>query len=334
MQKNIILLAILMVLSAGAYFLYQKSIVNRKMSSIKEEREFTVGSPDLIHKIVLKRVNQEPLVFEKKGKNNWLLNGKYKADEVVVGYMIQVLTNAKMKSIPSRNALEYIHQAIKNRGIVVEVYDANDDVLKKFSIGSDVQNGDATYMVMNGFEQAYAMELPALGGSLRSRFEQPLDKYRDKYIYREPVASIKSVKVEYHNDKNNSYVIEKKGGAYEITPVDKAVAKNTKSPDQNKIKTYLGFFEELGAELLYNHYEKKDSVLSLTPFCTITLVNESNEVKKYDYWDYDKIVKSTVSKERSADAIHINRFFVFTGDLYTVQTQVFGKIFASYPAFF
>ncbi|MBK6362656.1 MAG: hypothetical protein IPF52_03820 [Saprospiraceae bacterium] len=112
------------------------------------------------------------------------------------------------------------------------------------------------------------------------------------------------------------------------------MAKNTKSPDQNKIKTYLGFFEELGAELLYNHYEKKDSVLSLTPFCTITLVNESNEVKKYDYWDYDKIVKSTVSKERSADAIHINRFFVFTGDLYTVQTQVFGKIFASYPAFF
>ena len=155
------------------------------------------------------------MVFEKKGKNNWLLNGKYKADEVVVGYMIQVLTNAKMKSIPSRNALEYIHQAIKNRGIVVEVYGANDDVLKKFSIGSDVQNGDATYMVMDGFEQAYAMELPALGGSLRSRFEQPLDKYRDKYIYREPAASIKSVKVEYHNDclLYTSYLTPTEGSA-------------------------------------------------------------------------------------------------------------------------
>jgi hypothetical protein len=334
MQKNLILVIILVVLSAGAYFLYQKSKVSGKMSSLKEEREFTVESPELINKIVLKRVNQQPIVFEKTGKNSWQINGKYKADEVVVGYMVQVLTQARMKSIPPKNSLKYIHKAIKNRGVGVEVYGKNDELLKKFAIGSDLQSGDGTYMVMDGFDQAYAMELPALGGGLRSRFEQPLDKYRDRYIYREPAASIRSIKVEYHNDKVNSYFIEKKGGLYEVSPVDNAIVKNSKLPDQNKIKTYIGFFEELGAEVLYNDYEKKDSVLSLQPFCTITLVNESNEVKKYNYWDYYKIVDSAAARERSADAIHIGRFFVYTGDFYTVQTQVFGKIFASYPAFF
>ncbi|MFZ1703156.1 MAG: hypothetical protein WAT79_02355 [Saprospiraceae bacterium] len=334
MKRNLILLTTLILLSTGAYFLYEKSRVNNKMSSLSEERNFTVESPEMIHKIILKRKDEKPLTFKKLEKNIWSLNDTYRADEIVIGYMVQVLTRAKMLSIPSKNALKNIRNSMDQRGIDVEVYDQNDVLLKKLTIGADLQNGAGTYMLLDGFNQPYAVELPSLGGVLRSRFEQPFDKYRDRYIYREPLETIQSVKVEYHTDPAASYLIEKVGDKYDISPVSALVTKNSQAANQSKIKTYLGFYEEMGTELMYNDYEKKDSVLTLQPFCTITLTSTDQSVKKYDYWSYDAIVYNDPEKTRSVEAAHIGRYFVYTGDFYTVQTVVFGKLFSAYPYFF
>ncbi len=329
------LLLIFILLSVAAYFIYDKARVQNKMSSLSAERDFTVDSPDEIYKIVLTRKDGKPLHFEKKIGKEWFINEKYKADDVVVGYMVQVLTKAKMKSIPSKNADETLKKYIETKGILVEVYGQTGELLKKIHIGSDMQGGEGTYMLLDGFEQVYAVELPNLGGALRSRFEQPLERYRDKFIYRDAIETIQSVKVEYHGDQNASYIIRNNGSTYDIQPVSATVPKMPAEANQNKIKTYLHFFEELGAELLYNHYEKRDSLEKTMPFCTITLEKKDKTIKTYRYWNYEATVYQAEKADQPENPIHIGRYFVNTGeDLFTVQSGVFGKIFAAYPYFY
>lgn len=335
MKKNVILFLVLCVVSVGAYFVTKSAGKKSTMSSLSEERAFTVESPDIIGKIVVKRQNEKPLVFEKNGSNGWMLNEKYRADDVVVGYMVQVLTKAKMKSIPSKKASPKIVEKMEEQGIEVEVFNKEGEMLKKIYLGSDLQDGNGTYMLLDGFSQPYAMELPSLGGGLRSRFEQPIERYRDKFIYRDPVDKIRSVKVEYHDDPEASYIIENTAGAMKIMPLSGNPAANKGTGNPAKLKTYLGFFEELGAEIYYNHFIKKDSLLAIQPFCTITLTTTDNTAKTYRYWDYDAFVNKSENRTKSDEAIHIGRFFVHTGeDLLTVQTGVFGKIFSAYPYFF
>lgn len=335
MNKNLVLLVVLLLLSAAAYFIYDKARVQNKMSSLSAERDFTVDSAEEINKIVLTRKDGKPLHFEKRNGKEWYINEKYKADDVVVGYMVQVLTKAKMKSIPSKNADATLKNYIKNKGILVEVYGKTGELLKKIHIGSDMQGGEGTYMLLDGYEQFYAVELPNLGGALRSRFEQPMERYRDKFIYRDAIETIQSLKVEYHGDPNASYIIRLKGTEYEIKPAVATVPEMKAEANQNKIKTYLNFFDELGAELLYNHYEKRDSLEKTLPFCTITMEKKDKTVKTYRFWNYEKTVYQAEEKDQAIEDIHIGRYFVNTGeDLFTVQSGVFGKIFAAYPYFY
>ena len=335
MKKNLILAFVFIALAFVAYKLYEKNRVNTAMSQLKEERDFTVDSKESIYKIVLERVGEQPLVFTKISEKEWYLNDKYRADEIVVGYMVQVLTKAKIHSIPSKNAQKSIQEYLKLKGITVTVYDKEGHQIKKLQVGSDLQKGESTYFLLDGFQQAYALELPGLGGGLRSRFEQKEDNYRDRFIYREPKDKITAITVNYTQDPAASYTIEKAGTGYTIRPLEGAEARGTKAANLNKIDTYLSFFELLGAELLYNHFEKRKEVEASPPFCTITLTRSDTGVKVYKFWDYDKFVRAADERGRSVDAVHINRFFVSTGeDFYTVQTEVFGKIFSAYPYFF
>lgn len=335
MRRNIILAIVLLVLGYIAYKIVEKNRVSRTMSDLKEERDFTIDDNQEIKKIILKRVGEEPIRFTKISNAEWKLNDKYRANEVMVGYMIQVLKKAKIHSIPSKNAHNNIHNYLKSKGITVEVFNQNEELIKKIHIGSDLQGGESTYFLKDGYAQAYAMELPGLGGGLRSRFEQKVENYRDIFIYREPSETIQSISVDYSGDPSASYIISKTAAGFDIKPLDNNTSPVNGVANENKLKTYISFFESLGAESLYNEYEGKSTVIQSIPFCTVKVERTDGETKEYRYYDYDKFVREADERSRSVDAIHIGRFFVYTGeDLYTVQSGVFGKIFSAYSYFF
>jgi len=335
MRKLILLSIILIILSFFGYKAYQKSLIDNKMGAISADSQFGVADKESIHKIVVKRQNDQ-IVFQKKDNNNWMLNDTYLADEGVFSNMINVIHKMRMKSIPSKNATENIKESIKNGGIKVEVFDKNDKNLRTFYIATDMQSGDGTYMLLEGSNQPYAMELPALDGGLRSRFEQPLRNYRDKTIYRESAGSIKSISVNYPKDIKSSFQINLINENYELSPLDPLTEKMEKLYNPNKIKTYLDYFEQMGAEGFANDYVAKDSVRALIPFCTIHIEKKDGKVLKYSYWSYDDVFAKREAIRRAVDAQNTERFFVNTedGDFYTVQGRVFGKIFAAYPYFF
>lgn len=334
-NKTLGLFLLLTFLAAVTWYAYQDAEQKDKISEIKEDRLFTVTTKEEIGKIVLTRAGRDVVTFERSG-GQWLLDKKYRADDVVVDQMLQVLTKMQMKSIPSKNATVTIKEAMMRSGIRVDVYDAGEDMVKSFTIGSDIQSGEGTYMLVTGKDQPYVMELPGLGGGLRSRFEQPLYNYRDKFIYREQADNISSIEVIYPKDQSASFVLSSDVQGYRIAPHDPLSPARPEAPNPGKVKTYIRYFDELGAERLYNEFTGKDTVRALTPFAEIRLTRKDGTQLNYRYWSYDAYVLNARDIRRVQEALTPERYFVETngGDFYTVQTRVFGKIFAGYSYFF
>lgn len=334
-NKTLVLLLFLLLLSAVTWYAYRDAEQKDKISEIKEERLFTVKTKEEIRKIILTRAGRDVVSFERSG-GQWLLDKTYRADDVVVDQMLQVLTKMQMKSIPSKNATSTIKDAMMRSGIRVDLYDSEGSNLKSFTIGSDIQSGEGTYMLLSGKDQPYVMELPGLAGGLRSRFEQPLYNYRDKFIYREGSEHIAKIEVVYPKDQASSFILSADLQGYRLTPHDPLSPVRPEAPNPGKMKTYVKYFGELGAERLYNEFTGRDTVRALTPFAEIKLTRKNGTQLNYKFWSYDAYVLKTADIRRVQEALTPERYFVETngGDFYTVQTRVFGKIFAGYSYFF
>lgn len=333
MKKIIWLLAILITMSGVAYYLTQrdKKPTDHSMSA---SRGFTVESMDDVEKVVIRHIKLQPLIFTRQGKG-WILNSRYEVDPAVFVNVERVLTNLRLLYIPSKEATDPIIKSIKMNGIQVDVYTDDDEPARIIFIGSDTPKNDGTYMLLGGTNQPYAMHLPGLAGGLRSRFEQPLDNYRDRTLFRDSPAEIDFVKVEYPKDQPSSFIINDPSRNLVIEPVS-VRAPSAGVVNRRFADNYLAQFVSLGAEGLLNQYPLRDSVLALKPDCIVMLRRKDGKVRKHTYYSYDNFEIRAGNARTPAEIRGQNRMFVLVNetDFYTVQNRVFGGVFRGYDEFF
>ena len=332
MSKTGILALILICLSILAYFLIKDNSAN-KTTFISADRGFAVKDINKVTKIVIKHVKLQPLVFTNNG-NGWKINGKYEVDPAVFVHVEKVLTNISLLYVPPSNSSSTILNSIKNNGIQVDIYQGGDKPSKILHIGSDTPKNDGSYMVLGGSKQPYAMHLPGLAGGIRSRFEQPLENYRNKFLFQYPLRDIKQVTIEYPKSQSHSFKISNSNVGLKIEPL---IVRNSKYYEINQtlIKSYLANFENLGAEKLINSYPMKDSIISTTPACILELHDTKGKIVRHKYYTYDDFENGIGSSRSPGDIRFQNRMFVFVDslDFYVVQNRVFGNIFRGYDEF-
>jgi hypothetical protein len=333
-KRIVILILLLAILSTSAYFLIRNDNKNTK-GEVTADRGFTVESIDDVQKIVIKHTKLQPLVFTREGKQ-WKLNGKYAVDDAVFVNVEKVVTGMKMLFIPSKAATPTIMESIKKSGIQVDVYEDDSQPSRIFFIGSDTQKGDGTYMLLGGSSQPYAMHLPGLGGGLRSRFEQPLENFRDKFIFRDRPQDIEYVKVEYPKQNSSSFIIENKASSWSLKPLLTTGLPITIPESKQLLTKYMDGFERLGAEKLLNDYPLKDSVIFKVPNCIIELKKKDGSVRTHKFFAYDDFEAGSGNSRSPTEIKAQNRMFVLVDDrdFYTVQNRVFGDLFRGYQEFF
>ncbi|MBL0026806.1 MAG: hypothetical protein IPO98_18270 [Saprospiraceae bacterium] len=312
MKNRWILTSVLILLSVLAYYLYKQKILAGN-SMVKADRGFTVSDIRSVSKIVIKHVKLQPLVFT-RDKAGWIVNGKYQVDPAVFLHVEKVLTDITMLYIPPTNSIATILKSIKNNGIQVDVYTDSGSASKIIHIGSDIQSGDGTFMVLGGSKQPYAMHLSGLAGGIRSRFEQPLENFRNKFIYQYNSDDIDFVKVDYPKNNIHSFIINNHGSVASVHPVVNRDEKNVESKT-NVIKSYLEGFENLGAEKLMNSYPLRDSVLSTIPGCIIELKDKGGKVVLYKYYPFDDFENGTGPSSQVGELRFQNRMFVLVDNL-------------------
>lgn len=335
MKKNLILLLIVIVLGAVAYYLSQNDKAKKTNKTYDfSYRDFAVKDIDKVEKIVLINRSRGVLTFEKEG-NNWIINKKYKASKNSMNNMLSVIKNVKIEYVPTDAAIENIMKNMMYDGIKVELYDSEDKSIKQYYVGGSPENNKGTFFVMEGSAKPLVMTIPGFSGNLRVRFEYPLNVWRDKTVYDEKVDNIKEVEVKYFFDKDLSFKISKENDKFNVSPAfenQKAIKGN---PDQKFINSYLLGYTKKIAEGIEVDPELRENVLSRSHIMEINITRDNGSTKKIKLYMDPNLDENIQDQNEGIDKYmnqNVFRYFLLDDkdNLYLIQYGVFKDLFIPY----
>ena len=250
----------------------------------------------------------------KKLKGEWMYNGQFKARPNAIENLLDAISKIQIQYRPPRAAELAIITSLKSEGLLVEIFDKNEKLLKAYTLGGSTQDERGTYASLTGRDELFVTELPGWSGNLRFRYNLLGDDWRDKNIFSSNPSEIKAISVKYPKQSDLSFTLQKKGNQYELLEL---FSQKTRKADWQKSMAYLRHFNDLTAEAFENNNPLKDSIIQKVPFCEIQLVNEKGD--------------STLVRFLPVDSEKELRYFAHlpSGDLLLVQHRVFGKIFAT-----
>ncbi len=327
MKKLFGLLLLLLVLGGIAYYLVQTR--EDKVSYDLSDSEFALKSKEDIYKIHLTYKNR-PTVKLEKVNGLWMYNEKYVANELVVNNLITVFTRAKVDYIPPISMVNTIYNDIGIFGIKVDIFDKGDKNIKSFYIGGNNMDESATFFLMKGEKQPYAMHLSGMDGNLRDRFLLEDGEWRDRTIFGYKPKDVKSVTVVYPKQKTISFKITKGKDNFTVEPFYKTTKKIDRKVNVRTVENYLVDLEEKISEAIISDYEKRDSLDNLLPYCIIEVEKNDGDSRKV------KLIPMKDKLQRGFGGVESKRFFALVddGDLFLTQERVIKVFFRAYDHFF
>ena len=331
-MKSNFLLPLLLVLLLGATSFYYFSDKNYTSSS-KETGDWVmhVENPDDIHRIfIADRQGGKADIRRQKG-GYWKYNNKYNANPNVVANVLDAVTRIRLQSRPSQAAIPNMIKTLSTKSTKVILYDKNDEILKSYYIGGVTPNELGTFMILEGSDNPYIMEIPYAHVSLKQRFFTGDEKWRDKTLIEYSPKDILSVSVEYPTRKNKSFKLSKKNKQWEVVPFYPTTKKIEKTLNTDLVENYLQGFKKLGAET----FETRESFLkretNQRQFCILRLVLRDGSQDEIHFYPIQHYTDGDLTKPEP-----VTRYLTINSkkDSYLTQHLVFKELFWAYGFFF
>ena len=364
-KRNITIIAILLVILGiiignGVYlynhnkdFYYQSTV--KKIVDIFDKNEtideatlnFIVYDTAAITKMFFADKSGNQTLLERDG-NDWIINNEYPANQDLVKQMLYTINRIHIKPMSVKKKDNVVTQ-MASTNTKVEVYQMlprinlfnkiklfyHETRSKVYYVGGVTQDNIGTYVLKEGGNNVYIAYLPALNGSISSRFSAiPLD-WRSHLIFNNNMNEIESVKLEINRDPDNGFIINEIDRAqYSMTrlngqPVDFS---------ENKVLTLLTSFKDVRFEAFLNDVapERRDSIIN-SPFeQRLTLTTKDGKVRSVttfrmlpnvDMFDYDPaVVDDPDFYEGITDPDHQYALLSEGNEFVLIQKFVFGKL--------
>lgn len=336
MKKNLILTLILVLLGAGAWWLLN---TDRSASGNLQERSFFIEDPEQISKIfIAHRTDNYQVTLERKGEH-WIMDGnaERKVRPGVINFFLDAVKRQRVKFQVPNAQIKFVVDMLTKSGIKMMFYDKEGKNFKTFYVGMPTKEEDATYMIMEGSDVPYAVEIPGIPANLRERYDLVGDEWRDRSLFSEKPEQIDSLTIEYPLKKSDSFVLSRASdGSYNVVPFYPTTPAVSSKPDPNLVAAYLEHYRSIVAENFINDLPEKGKLGQRTPFARVRLVRRDGGVRELKFIE---VIKPKV--QDSTDALATARANIFHyhveaswGDLYLAQQLVTGKLFYRYHGFF
>jgi len=312
MNKFLVFALSLLALGVIVFFATQKN-----EGLFNDSNLFAYPETKRIYTILITDTSGNKTVL-KKLKGEWIYNGQFKARPNAMENLLDAISKIQIQYRPPKAAVPGIINSLKSEGLLVEIFDKNEKLLRSYTLGGSTQDERGTYASLTGTDELFVTELPGWSGNLRFRYNLIGDDWRNKNIFSCKPSEIKAITLKYPKQTDLSFTLQKKGNQYELLEL---FSQKSRKADWQKSMAYLRHFNDLTAEAFENNNPLKDSIIQKLPFCEIILVNEKED--------------STLVRFLPVDSEKELRYFAHlqSGDLLLVQHRVFGKIFAT-PADF
>ncbi len=339
MRNTLILLILFLALGGGTYWYLNQQPVDSSIA--RWDTNFAVENINDIHKVFMANRKGETITLERNG-DHWIYNKEYRVRPGKIKNLLESINRQRVKYIPPQAAIKTAIEGLSTKGIKVEIYGKDNEKIKAFYVGDVTSNGTGTYMIMEDSEEPIVMHIPFWEGSLRGRYWEPAEAWKDRSLFRHQIDEIQSVAVEYPRQKNKSFVLNKKGNDYEVRPFYEITPQITKKIGPGNVERYLSGFKSLMAEGFRNESTKKDSIMEHIPFSTVSLVDTKGDSVVVNFFPQSVVKTDLIPKTTNLSPIEavgrgiIERYWADSsdGNFYLVQNRVFGKIFWEYSAFY
>ena len=314
---------------------------NRYLTSLRGEAyDFTVRDTASVTRLFFADMSGNQVLLERTDEG-WNVNGKYDAQPTMVNNMLHTLDRMRIKMPVSLATHNSVITRMAGTNTKVEVYQIvprvnlfnkvklfpHEKLTKVFYIGDVTQDNSGTYVLKEGADKAYIVHLHGFRGFISSRFSANQEDWRDHKIISENIKDIASVKLEFTNDPENSFVINEIGDyKYEM----KRLSDDSKVDiDTVRVLNLLTSFGDVRFEAFLTDIAKarRDSIINSPYLERLTLTTKDGEQKVIRTYNMriDASAFGFTEDDWDDDPDHKYAYIENDDELVMIQDFAFGK---------
>ena len=280
MNKSLLWLVALLVILLGLFWFLQSKETVAKAAAYPD-REFSVKDETSISRIFIADLHGRTMNLTKQKGGEWLINDSVKASVTIMDQVLNTLAKIRIDHIPPESMNEMILESMKLDGIKVEVYNTENQKIRSLIIGAGTQDDRASFMMVEGQSQPYAMKVPGLTGTLRPLFDlRSVEDWRSRDWMAIQPEEILSIEVNYPRQTGSGFSISKSGDTLKLSAESDLVEISNEAPKQRLLESYLEGFTYVPLFRRENDNPLRDSIQRMTPFAELRITKESGEIEE------------------------------------------------------
>ena len=270
--KNILLLLAILGLGLVSY-----NLLNKETSITRtDRRDFAIADTSNVVKVILSSKMPETATIERVNNNYWTVNEEYKARKAAVFYLLKTLQRMEIAHPIPLTMRDNVLGNLAVRGIKVQVF-LKDGTEKTFYVGGENQELSATFMMLQGATEPYAVHIPGFKGYLSSRFFTAEYIWRDKTVINCDNLDLNTVSMRYYSPKmvDESFILTREND--KDFNLSNYAGTETLDINPSKLQTYIGSFRKLNSEGFISGSLNVDSILNVKPVFDLLVRNNKGE---------------------------------------------------------
>lgn len=333
MGKTLVYVVLLGILGFGVYFFFFKSADNLYQ---EKDANFTFRDTAAIGKIFLVDNNGTSILLERQADNKWLLNKEFPAMPLQI---VNILTCLKMQTafspVPARDH-DRVVKLLAGLATKVEVYDRKGNKMRAFYVAGQGPNYHGSYMILEGAQQPYLVEIQGFDGYLTPRYTVEFNDWHSRTLIALSEADIASIEIQYPEDPSNSFKMSNTGAS----PTISGPAANSASPlNIRRALSYLTFFKNVNAEGLLNGIPHLDSTIANAKLrCKFIAQAKDNKQIALDiYWIPLSEQEQEINAQEGSVVEQVERHYCVnrsSNDTFLIQTRTFEKLLQKGAVFY
>jgi hypothetical protein len=331
MRKTLIYVVLLALVGAAVYYFF----FAEKSTFGAGEADFAIKDSADVHKIFLADKKGQTVTLERDEKGGWTVNKEYKALSTPVISLLSTLMRQTATTPVPEAGHNHVIKMLAGNSVKVEVYNRRDKKMRVFYVGGEAHDNAGTYMLMEGADKPYIVQMPGFTGYIAPRYSAVLADWRDRTVFNIPAEQLKTASVQYadSNETLNSFTFRQDDKGKMTIDAEPALIAGKKL-NERRTQVFSTFFEKIYCEGFINGTMKLDSIIASVPKrCVIEVESKAGEKQKVDvYWmPVNRRSKNLLTPNPDVDdAYDADRFYAVGNnakDTMIIQRGTFEKIF-------
>lgn len=276
-NKNLIIIVLVLAVASAIFLMKDKFSTYRP-----ELKDFAVTDTANISKIFLANRSGKQVLLERKSPGRWMLNSTDRAKNVQIRVLLETISKVQVRTPVSKQAYNNVLKRLASNSIKCEIYlKGEEKPTKVYYVGGSTEDIMGTFMMIEGSSTPFITEIPGFNGYLTPRYSVEASDYKETAFLQATPQEIKSLSVSYRNFPENSFILTRTDGKFQISAFVNGQKGETVPTDSIKLNNFASLFNSLYVERWISQLsDSLKTVITVDPpaiTISLTTANDSSQ---------------------------------------------------------